>query len=86
MKYAADCEAAFGYFLHHAPSAGLPEEDDAAEQARSAARTRELYEDTFKVPYGAAANAVCNPLCTKGMPLRLMSLPKPGPRAARAYA
>lgn len=86
MKYAADCEAAFGYFLHHAPSAGLPGEEDEAEQAPGAARTRALYEATFKVPYVAAANAVCNPLCTRGMPLRLTTLPKPVARAARTYA
>jgi hypothetical protein len=34
-KYAADCEATFGYFLHHSPYLGLRGEEDA--EARHAA-------------------------------------------------
>jgi hypothetical protein len=44
MKYAADCEQAFGYFLHHFPQRG---DSDAQAHRQSAKRTRELYEMTF---------------------------------------
>jgi hypothetical protein len=47
MKYAADCEHIFGYFLHHAPDSGLRSEDDEAVHNRSGARMEELYEATF---------------------------------------
>ena len=52
MKYAIDCEQAFGYFLHHYPHIGLG--DSAAEDQRrleSGDRMRELYEATFGEPY-----------------------------------
>jgi hypothetical protein len=52
MKYAADCEMAFGYFLHHFPYVGMRGEDDAAEQQRAGSRMQELYEATFGEPYG----------------------------------
>ncbi len=32
MKYASDCEQAFGYFLHHYPYIGLRGQDDIAVQ------------------------------------------------------
>ncbi len=59
MKYAADCDAVFGYFLHHSPNPGLSLADVEAEQVRSAAHMRQLYEATFKAPYGVTAHAVC---------------------------
>ena len=49
MKYAKDCEQAFGYFLHHYPYIGLRSEDDVAVQQRAGERMRELYEATFGV-------------------------------------
>jgi hypothetical protein len=49
MKYAKDCEQAFGYFLHHYPYIGLRGEDDVAVQQRAGERMRELYEATFGV-------------------------------------
>lgn len=51
MKYAADCEAVFGYFLHHFPYIGLRGEDDLAAHARVGERMKELYEDTFGEAY-----------------------------------
>lgn len=51
MKYAADCEQLFGYFLHHYPYSGLGGEDDAADHSRTASRTQELYEATFGEVY-----------------------------------
>jgi hypothetical protein len=47
MKYAADCEQIFGYFLHHSPYSELGGEEDEASHQRSGARMQELYEMTF---------------------------------------
>ncbi len=57
MKYAADCEHVFGYFLHHFPYIGLRGEDDEKAHHRVGERMRELYETTFGEPYGAALQA-----------------------------
>jgi hypothetical protein len=51
MKYAADCQAVFGYFLHHFPYIGLRGEDDEAAHQRVGQRMRELYEATFGEDY-----------------------------------
>lgn len=52
MKYAADCEKAFGYFLHHYPYLGMAGTAED-EQARldSGERMRELYESIFGEAY-----------------------------------
>ncbi len=47
MKYAADCEQAFGYFLHHFPYIGLSGDDDEAAHHEVGARMKERYEATF---------------------------------------
>ncbi|MFL6634153.1 MAG: glycine-rich domain-containing protein [Massilia sp.] len=58
MKYAADCEQAFGYFLHHYPYVGMGDEDDAQFRLDSGDRMRDLYEATFGETYpGAVAQA-----------------------------
>lgn len=54
MKYAADCEQTFGYFLHHYPYLGLLESDEEGCDIKAANRTRELYEATFGEPYSRA--------------------------------
>ncbi|MYM24772.1 glycine-rich domain-containing protein-like [Duganella sp. FT135W] len=51
MKYAADCDAVFGHFLHHFPYIGLRGEDDEAAHIRVGQRMKELYEDTFGEDY-----------------------------------
>lgn len=51
MKYAADCEQIFGYFLHHVPSSGTRDEHDHAVHQRTGARMQELYEATFGEAY-----------------------------------
>lgn len=51
IKYAADCEAVFGYFLHHFPYVGLRGEDDLEAHHRVGERMRELYEQTFDEDY-----------------------------------
>jgi hypothetical protein len=51
MRYAVDCEAVFGYFLHHFPYVGLRGEEDLQAQHRVGERTRELYEQTYGEEY-----------------------------------
>jgi len=55
MKYAADCDSVFGYFLHHFPYIGLRGEDDLAAHARVGRRMGELYESTFGEAYNLAS-------------------------------
>lgn len=51
LKYAADCEAVFGYFLHHFPYIGLRGEADEEAHHRVGQRMKELYEETFGEDY-----------------------------------
>jgi hypothetical protein len=51
MKYAADCEAVFGYFLHHFPYVGLRGEEDLEIHHLAGKRMRELYEQTYGEEY-----------------------------------
>jgi hypothetical protein len=51
MKYAADCEKTFGYFLHHYPYVALESDADAGAEERGGERMRELYEQTFGQAY-----------------------------------
>jgi len=54
MKYAQDCEQAFGFFVHHQQYMGMEGTDeDTAEHGESIDRMRELYEDTFEDAYGS---------------------------------
>ena len=55
MKYAVDCEAVFGYFLHHYPYVGIGADAGAGDQVRAGDRMRELYESSFGVSYARAA-------------------------------
>jgi hypothetical protein len=47
MKYAADCEQAFGYFLHHYPYVGMHGEDDEQLRLDGGERMRTLYAAAF---------------------------------------
>jgi len=47
LKYAEDCEKVFGYFLHHFPYFGMRGDEDAANLAAAAERTRELSQQEF---------------------------------------
>lgn len=51
MKYAEDCAAVFGYFLHHFPYIGMRGEDDEAAHLGAGQRMKELYEAEFGEPY-----------------------------------
>lgn len=57
LKYAADCEQVFGYFLHHFPYIGLRGEDDEAAHQRVGERMKQLYEQTFGEDYLRAETA-----------------------------
>src|SRR5450830_2134434 len=57
VKYAADCDAVFGYFLHHFPYIGLRGEDDLVAHERLGHRMQELYEATFGEDYIRAETA-----------------------------
>jgi hypothetical protein len=76
MKYAADCEQVFGYFLHHCPSSGTQGEDEETVHDVSGARMQELYEATFgevcigqkegnAVTASSAETAWCTPATAK---------------------
>jgi hypothetical protein len=58
-KYAADCEQAFGYFLHHYPYLGMDGTEDAATRDLAGARMAELYAATFGATMQAAPAAWC---------------------------
>lgn len=49
MKYARDCEATFGFFLHHYPYVGMGAGADEGERLRAGERMREIYESEFGV-------------------------------------
>lgn len=51
MKYAQDCEQAFGYFVHHYPYVGLRGEGDEQVRIDGGERMQALYETTFGEPY-----------------------------------
>ncbi len=51
VKYAADCEQAFGYFLHHDPYVGLDTDAETGAEVRGSERMRVLYEASFGEAY-----------------------------------
>lgn len=57
QKYAADCAAIFGYFLHHFPYVGLRGEADETAHRQVGMRMKELYEHTFGGVYGRVGGA-----------------------------
>lgn len=61
-KYAADCEATFGYFLHHFPYLGLRGEDDAKALQAAFQQMQRLLAEEFGEPtpalrHGAAKDS-----------------------------
>ena len=50
QAYAADCEQAFGYFLHHFPYFGMRGPEDMDALGRAYDETLALYEDEFGPP------------------------------------
>jgi hypothetical protein len=62
MKYAVDCQAVFGYFLHHYPYVGMRGDDDEQFRLDSGDRMRELYESTFGEAYPGSDEAAAQDL------------------------
>jgi hypothetical protein len=63
-KYAEDCQALFGHFLHHFPYLGL-DHQDAAGADEAAQRTQALYQQTYASEAGAMqATAVEKAFCS----------------------
>jgi hypothetical protein len=75
-KYAHDCQAIFGYFLHHYPYLGLNGEQDEALRHRAVERMCELYRQTFGTesgtgaPPGLGGHAVEAAFCAASKPNR----------------
>lgn len=63
MKYAVDCDAVFGYFLHHYPYVGMRGGDDDQFRLDSGERMRTLYEATFGETYPGALAAADTAFC-----------------------
>jgi hypothetical protein len=56
VKYAADCDHIFGYFLHHFPYVGMRGKEDEEALERMGERMRTLYEETFGESYVRTAS------------------------------
>ena len=50
-KYMVDCDATFGFYLHHFPYFGLRGDQDAANLRHAAERTGILYQERYGEPY-----------------------------------
>jgi hypothetical protein len=61
MKYARDCEAAFGFFLHHYPYVGMGAGADDDDRQHAGDRMRALYENEFGVIVKGDAAFCCAP-------------------------
>lgn len=62
-KYADDCQAIFGKFLHHYPYFGMNGEQDALNLTNAFNETRELYATYFEEDYGGNAPRCLAPKC-----------------------
>lgn len=61
-KYARDCEALFGAFLHHYPYFGMQGEDDYANLCAAFSEAQALYETHFG-DTGVQSSATCRTKC-----------------------
>jgi hypothetical protein len=92
LKYARDCEALFGYFLHHYPYVGIGAGASDEDHAAGGERMREIYEAEFGAgPAANDASAWCSspgkPGEATGAAFAWCSSPgKPGEVARAAYA
>lgn len=64
QKYAADCQAVFGYFLHHFPYLGMRGPEDAEHLKQAFAETQALFQEEFGVPYGGARTGAMASSCS----------------------
>lgn len=87
MKYAADCQQLFGFFLHHFPYFGMRGAEDKANLNSAFERTNELYEQTYGEQYARGADSKqagsCGPAncsCTDCIPDFVPDLVIDGPQ------
>lgn len=59
VKYFDDCQAVFGFFLHHFPYFGLRGAEDEARWKEQAANTRALFKAHFEIEISVEAAASC---------------------------
>jgi len=88
-KYAEDCEATFGRFMHHFPYSGLRGEDDARAHDIASETMRQLYAREFgeAMPTGAAHGGVETVAAWSGMERDTdETTVRPGSRAAQGAA
>lgn len=62
-KYAADCQAAFGRFLHHFPYLGMRGEEDKQKLDESGEATQVAYQTLFGTRMGGAV-CTCDKCCS----------------------
>lgn len=74
-KYARDCQAVFGYFLHRYPYLGLVGQEDASPRLQAGARMQQLYREVFGVQHGAAESVERT---TTGFSLAIQASPGTG--------
>ena len=81
MKYARDCEAAFGFFLHHYPYVGIAAGTES-EHVQAGERMRALYEAEFGVLVKGDAAFCASPGKHAGATAFCASPGKPGAKSA----
>ncbi len=77
MKYADDCQNAFGFFLHHFPYLGMRGEEDAQNLQDASILTHDLYLKEFGEPMSFSKTeegATCA-TCTKSLPSGIAASP-----------
>lgn len=62
-KYATDCEALFGAFLHHFPYFGMRSEEDYADLCSAFAESQSLYELHFGGKGSSGGSGKCRTKC-----------------------
>lgn len=71
QAYGPDCEAAFGFFLHHFPYFGMRGDQDAADLRSAYDETLERYEEAFGEPAAEAWQGMSSAKCrTKCKPMK----------------
>jgi len=84
-KYAADCEATFGHFLHHFPYLGLRGEADAADLQAAFRRMQQLYAQEFGEPMPSLQHDAAWCSIEPGKPAAAWCSIEPGAKARAAW-
>lgn len=71
QAYGPDCQAVFGFFLHHFPYFGMRDEQDAVDLSTAYDMTLNRYEDAFGEPAAQAWQGMSSAKCrTKCKPMK----------------